>query len=107
MTTPSALHAYRRQLALILLAGLAFRSLAALLLPPGYDESYYLFYGQHPALSYFDHPLAVGVWAWLGNALGGSIQALRVPALLSYTVACGLLAEASRRAFGKIGRAHV
>ena len=92
--------AYRRQLAAILLAGLAFRSLAALILPPGYDESYYLFYGQHPALSYFDHPLATGLWSWLGNQLGGSIVALRVPALLSYTLATALLAEACRPIFG-------
>jgi hypothetical protein len=95
-----SLVAYRRQLAAILLAGLAFRSLAALILPPGYDESYYLFYGQHPALSYFDHPLATGLWSWLGTLLGGSIVALRVPALLSYTMACGLLAEACRPLFG-------
>jgi 4-amino-4-deoxy-L-arabinose transferase-like glycosyltransferase len=87
-------------LAAILLAGLAFRSLAALMLPPGYDESYYLFYGQHPALSYFDHPLATGLWSWLGNLLGGSIVALRVPALLSYTLATALLAEACRPIFG-------
>jgi hypothetical protein len=79
--------AYRRQLAAILLAGLAFRSLAALILPPGYDESYYLFYGQNPALSYFDHPLATGLWSWLGN-------------LLSYTLATALLAEACRPIFG-------
>jgi len=92
--------AYRRRLAAILLAGLAFRSLAALILPPGYDESYYLFYGQHPALSYFDHPLATGLWSWLGNLLGGSIVALRVPALLSYTLATALLAEACRPIFG-------
>ena len=92
--------AYRRRLAAILLAGLAFRSLAALILPPGYDESYYLFYGQHPALSYFDHPLATGLWSWLGNLLGGSIVALRVPALLSYTLATALLAEACRPLFG-------
>jgi 4-amino-4-deoxy-L-arabinose transferase-like glycosyltransferase len=92
--------AYRRQLAAILLAGLAFRSLAALILPPGYDESYYLFYGQNPALSYFDHPLATGLWSWLGNLLGGSIVALRVPALLSYTLATALLAEACRPIFG-------
>jgi 4-amino-4-deoxy-L-arabinose transferase-like glycosyltransferase len=92
--------AYRRQLAAILLAGLAFRSLAALILPPGYDESYYLFYGQNPALSYFDHPLATGLWSWLGNLLGGSIVALRVPALLSYTLATALLAEACRPLFG-------
>jgi hypothetical protein len=96
----SSAGAYRRRLAAILLASLAFRSLVALILPPGYDESYYLFYGQHPALSYFDHPLATGLWSWLGNALGGSIVALRLPSLLSYTLATGLLAEACRPLFG-------
>lgn len=69
MRVPAAT-TYRRRLLAILLAGLIFRALVALILPPGYDESYYLFYGQHPALSYFDHPLATGLWSWLGNALG-------------------------------------
>jgi len=91
---------FRQRLLAILLTSLLLRSLAALILPPGYDESYYLFYGQHPALSYFDHPLAVGLWAWLGERLGGSILALRLPALLSYTAACALLAQASRRIHG-------
>lgn len=90
----------RRRLWTILLASLLLRSLAAAILPPGYDESYYLFYGQHPALSYFDHPIAVGLWAWLGERLGGSILALRLPSLLSYTAACALLAEACRRIHG-------
>jgi hypothetical protein len=39
MATRPPAATYRRQLGLILLAGLAFRSLAALILPPGYDES--------------------------------------------------------------------
>lgn len=95
------LRSYPHQLAAILLAGLLLRTLVALILPPGYDESYYLFYGRNPALSYFDHPLAVGLWAWLGDALGGSIAALRLPALLSYTLAGALLAEACRPLFGR------
>ena len=91
---------YRQRLATILVLGLAMRLLFALVLPPGYDESYYLFYGQHLALSYFDHPLAIGLWSWLGNLLGGGILALRLPVMLSYTLATALLAEATRRSFG-------
>jgi 4-amino-4-deoxy-L-arabinose transferase-like glycosyltransferase len=70
------------------------------ILPPGYDEAYYHFYGRHLALSYFDHPAAVGIWSWAGHRLGGSIQALRIPSLLSYTVALALLASATQRWFG-------
>ena len=36
-----------RATALILLGGFVLRGLLALILPPGYDESYYLFYGQY------------------------------------------------------------
>lgn len=86
---------------LVLLAGLVFRLALSAILPPGYDEAYYSFYGQHPALSYFDHPAAVGLWAWAGQRLGGSILALRVPSLLSYTVALALLAGATQRWFGQ------
>ena len=88
-------------LPLLLLAGLVIRLALALVLPPGYDEAYYLFYGRHPALSYFDHPAAVGLWAWIGTRLGGTIFALRLPSLLSYTVALALLGRASERWFGR------
>jgi hypothetical protein len=87
----------RRPLLLILLAGLALRTAIALLLPPGYDEAYYLFYGRHLDLSYFDHPAAVGIWAWLGQLLPWGITGLRLPALISYTMATALLALAARR----------
>jgi len=88
-------------LPLVLLAGLVLRLAFAVILPPGYDEAYYTFYGQHPALSYFDHPAAVGLWAWAGQRLGGSVLALRVPSLLSYTVALALMASATQRWFGR------
>jgi 4-amino-4-deoxy-L-arabinose transferase-like glycosyltransferase len=91
----------RLLLPLILLTGLAWRGLLSAILPPGYDEAYYTFYGNHLALSYFDHPVAVGLWAWLGQWLGGSVLALRVPSLLSYTVALALLAVATQRWFGR------
>ena len=101
LTSQSAsLSSYRRRLFQILALGLGLRLLLAVVLPPGYDESYYLFYGQHLALSYFDHPLAIGLWSWLGNVLGGHLLALRLPALISYTLATAVLAEATRRLFG-------
>jgi 4-amino-4-deoxy-L-arabinose transferase-like glycosyltransferase len=87
-------------LLLILAAGLLLRLVVALLLPPGYDEAYYLFYGVHPALSYFDHPVGVGLWAWLGHSLPFGILGLRLPSLVSYTLASALLALACRRWFG-------
>ena len=83
-------------LAQLLLAGLVLRSLLALVLPPGYDEAYYLFYGRHPNLSYLDHPVGVGVWSLIGNGFGGSIQALRLPSLLSSTGALALAARGSK-----------
>lgn len=89
-----------RWIALLLLVGLVFRLLLAALLPPGYDEAYYLFYGRNPSLSYFDHPMAVGVWSWLGQRLGDSPLTLRLPSVLSYTAALGLLGLASGRWFG-------
>ena len=107
MNQPPADAATRRYwsclLALVAL-GLAFRFGLALILPPGYDESYYLFYGQNLALSYYDHPLLVGLWAAAGQALGdisgiGPVLALRLPGLLSYSAAIVLLAEATRRWF--------
>lgn len=97
---------YRQQLLTLVGLGLVFRLVLALILPPGYDESYYLFYGQNPALSYFDHPLAVGVWAWLGLHAAAllpaqPVLALRLPGLISYSLALVLLAEASRLWFGR------
>lgn len=87
-------------LLLILAAGLLLRLAVVLLLPPGYDEAYYLFYGIHPALSYFDHPVGVGLWAWLGHSLPLGIVGLRLPSLVSYTLASALLGLACRRWFG-------
>jgi hypothetical protein len=98
--------AYRNQLLVLVGLGLVFRLVLALVLPPGYDESYYLFYGQNPSLSYFDHPLAVGLWAWLGLHVAPllpaqPVLALRLPGLISYSLDLVLLAEASRLWFGR------
>lgn len=84
----------------LLIGGLLFRLLVAALLPSGFDESYYLFYGRNLSLSYYDHPLAVGVWSWLGQRLGSSPLPLRIPSVVSYTLALWLLQKATERWFG-------
>ena len=104
--SPERQQEYRHQLLVLVALGLVFRLVLALILPPGYDESYYLFYGQNPALSYFDHPLAVGLWAWLGLAASpllpaDPVLALRLPGLISFSAALVLLAEATRLWFGR------
>lgn len=90
-----------RAIRTVLLLGLAARLLLALILPPGYDEAYYQFYGLHPALSYFDHPAAVGLWSWISDHLGGQLLALRLPCLISYTVALTWMSGATERWFGR------
>ena len=86
-----------KTIAKYLLLGLGLRIVIALLLPPGYDEAYYLFYGHHLAASYYDHPIMVGIWAWLGWQFPGDSFGLRIPSLISYTIASGLLALAARK----------
>lgn len=89
-----------RAIRTVLLLGLAARLLLALILPPGYDEAYYQFYGLNPGLSYFDHPAAVGLWSWISAHLGGSLLAIRLPCLISYTVALTWMGGATERWFG-------
>jgi 4-amino-4-deoxy-L-arabinose transferase-like glycosyltransferase len=84
----------------VLVAGLVLRVILAIILPPGYDEAYYVLYGQNPSLSYFDHPLAVGLWSWLGQHIALAPWAMRIPGLLSYTAASFLLTQATTTWFG-------
>src|SRR5690606_10570066 len=63
------------------------------------DEAYYWLWGQHPALSYFDHP---PLQAWMqaaSNAIfGDSLFALRIPTLITTVWIAGLLVLWSGRA---------
>lgn len=70
-----------RAVALVLLAV----KLALLVLAhPFMDETYYFMWGQHPALSYFDHPSLVGWAEGVSGALfGWTIFGLRLPVLLT------------------------
>lgn len=62
---------------------LALKVLLAILIPLSLDESYYWVWGQHPQLSYFDHPPMIGWLFFIGRAfefIGGS--ASRIPGVI-------------------------
>jgi 4-amino-4-deoxy-L-arabinose transferase-like glycosyltransferase len=76
---------------------------------PNPDEAYYWLWGQHPALSYYDHP---PLEAWLQGlftaVLGRSTFVLRLPNLLSnailfytyYQIIRYLYSEKRQQSFG-------
>jgi 4-amino-4-deoxy-L-arabinose transferase-like glycosyltransferase len=65
------------------------------------DEAYYWMWGQHPALSYYDHP---PLNAWLlglsSRLFGWNAYAVRVPVALSFLADIGALYLLSRRLAG-------
>ncbi len=62
----------------LLLGGLAYRTLVAIWLLPGFDEAYYYLYSRHLNWSYFDHPLMVAWTTGLGWWLTGVISPLTI-----------------------------
>lgn len=86
----------------VALAALVVLRLAiALAAAPIGDEAYYWLWGQHPALSYFDHP---PLHAWLQGAMsvlfGWSVFSLRLLAWLTSGVTIYLLYLWSRQLYG-------
>ena len=68
---------------------------------PFMDETYYFLWGQHPALSYYDHPSLVGWTEGISGALfGWTIFALRLPVLLTLIGDLVLLYLFARRSSG-------
>lgn len=71
------------------------------------DEAYYWMWGQHPALSYYDHP---PLNAWLlglsSLVFGWSNFAVRVPVALTFLADIGALYLLSRRLAGPSWRPH-
>src|SRR6187402_2795179 len=61
----------------IALVFLAIKLVLLVIVRPFMDETYYWLWGQHLALSYFDHPPLVGWAASLGALLGWNIVGLR------------------------------
>jgi 4-amino-4-deoxy-L-arabinose transferase-like glycosyltransferase len=78
-----------------------------LLAPPNSDEAYYWAWGQHPALSYYDHPPLLAWTQGLVHALlGRSELALRLPAALC-TVGLVLLGARVAARLAAPGRGRV
>jgi 4-amino-4-deoxy-L-arabinose transferase-like glycosyltransferase len=66
------------------------------------DEAYYWLWGQHPALSYFDHPPLQGWLQGIVHAVfGRSLFALRLPALLAFGGIAWVLWATARRMGGE------
>lgn len=68
---------------------------------PFMDETYYWMWGQHPALSYFDHPPLIGWTQGLLSIFGWNVVALRLAPLLTFCIDLGLLWLLARRAAGE------
>ena len=92
-----------RSVILILVAGLAFRSLVAFWLPPGFDEAYYYLYTLHPNWSYFDHPPLVALSTGFGIWLTGTVSPLtiRLGAVLLFTATLYFLYRATTQLFSQ------
>lgn len=66
------------------------------------DEAYYWLWGQHPALSYFDHPPLQGWLQGIAHAVfGRSLFALRLPALIAFAGIVLVLLATARRIGGE------
>jgi 4-amino-4-deoxy-L-arabinose transferase-like glycosyltransferase len=85
----------------VVVALIAVKLFFLALSPPFMDETYYWMWGQHPALSYYDHPPMVGWTAGLASLLGWSTWSMRVPVLLSLVGDIFLLQLFARHAGGE------
>jgi 4-amino-4-deoxy-L-arabinose transferase-like glycosyltransferase len=91
----------RQWLAIALAATLAFRFWLAVAVPMTGDEAYFVLWGRHPALGYYDHPPMVG---WLLAPLVRLSEAawvLRLPALLLPVLVALLVRHALVAWFGR------
>lgn len=89
----------RQWFVLAIVATLAFRFWLAARVPITNDEAYFIEWGRHPALGYYDHPPMIG---WLLAALAPWSEfalVVRLPALV-LPVLLALLARAAVRAAG-------
>ncbi|WP_073069102.1 ArnT family glycosyltransferase [Phormidesmis priestleyi] len=97
------IHQLQRSVVWILGIGLAFRSMVAFWLPPGFDEAYYYIYTLHPAWSYFDHPPLVSLSTAFGVWLTGNVSpfTIRLGTLLLFTAALYFLYRATTQLFSQ------
>jgi 4-amino-4-deoxy-L-arabinose transferase-like glycosyltransferase len=94
-----------RTLRLLALLFLAVRLALIVVANPFMDETYYWMWGQHPALSYFDHPPLIAWTEGLSAGLfGWNKVALRLPVVLTFMADLGLLYLFARRLGGEVWR---
>jgi 4-amino-4-deoxy-L-arabinose transferase-like glycosyltransferase len=71
------------------------------------DEAYYWMWGQHPALSYYDHPPLNAWLLGLSSALfGWNVFALRLPVALSFLADIAAILLLSRQLAGENWQPH-
>jgi dolichol-phosphate mannosyltransferase len=91
-----SLKAFRALVLLSTAARLVFAAAAGL----KYEEAYYWNYGQHLALSYFDHPPMVGWMARLSTGILGNAELfVRLPAILLFAGSLVLVHRVARELF--------
>ncbi len=89
------------------LAAIAFLAAKLVLLVvarPFMDETYYWLWGQHPALSYFDHPPLIGWTQAVAGLLGCNIFGLRIMVVLTLLGDLALLHAFARHLKGAAWR---
>lgn len=82
----------------IALSLLAVKLVLLVVAHPFMDETYYFMWGQHPQLSYFDHPALIGWTQGIAGAVfGWNVLGLRVMVLATLIGDLGLLLLFARR----------
>ncbi|NHC36181.1 ArnT family glycosyltransferase [Scytonema millei] len=90
-----------QKVAALLIGGLIFRIIIAILLYPGFDEAYYFLYTLNLDLSYFDHPPLVALLTGFGCWLTGEVSqfTIRLGTLILHTGSLFLLYLSGARLF--------
>lgn len=90
-----------QKVAALLIGGLIFRVIIAILLYPGFDEAYYFLYTQYLDFSYFDHPPLVAFTTGFGCWLTGEVSqfTIRLGTLILHTGSLFLLYLTGARLF--------
>ena len=86
------------------IAFLALKLVLLIAARPFMDETYYWLWGQHPALSYFDHPPLIGWTQALASLLGWNTVGLRVFVVLTLIGDVALLYGFARHIAGAAWR---
>ena len=90
-----------RWLVLLLLPLAALKCVHLFVVPPSADEAYYWMWGQHLALSYYDHPpLAAWLQRLSAEVFGWNLVALRAMTLASFAGCLAILWFWSKRLAG-------